>query len=132
FQPADIGFAAARVGDREDIEPILASVSDLYFRNAAPRWKPIYQRPGGSTDRPWIVAMEMGLGSGSIVLCSDSYFLSNEALRKHRASGFLAWLAGDRSRILFSEAHLGTQQRDRIMTLVRLYRLHGVLFAVIL
>ncbi|MBX3178980.1 MAG: DUF4350 domain-containing protein [Candidatus Hydrogenedentes bacterium] len=132
FQQAEGGFGAVRAGDRENIEAVLASVSGLYFRGAAPRWDPVYLRPGGSTERPWIVAMEMVLGSGSIVLCSDSYFLSNEALRKHRASGFLAWLAGDRSRILFSEAHLGTQQRDRIMTLVRRYRLHGVLLAAIL
>lgn len=76
--------------------------------------------------------MERKIGEGTLVICSDAFFLSNEALQNHRDTELLAWLIDGRQKVLFSEAHLGTQQQDRIMTLIRRYRLHGVLFGFIL
>ncbi len=84
--------------------------------------------------------LERNLGTGSVVICSDSYFFSNEALCKEPKSRFLAWLVGDSTRIIFDETHLGSFIGDEagIMTLARRYGMHGlfisglVLFALII
>lgn len=75
-------------------------------------------------DHPMIV--ERPVGSGSIVLLSDSYFASNEALFKEPKPAFLAWLIGHSDTVIFDETHLGTGETPGIMTLVRRYRLHGM------
>ena len=65
-------------------------------------------------------------GNGTLVLASDSYFHSNEALRQDRVTPLLAWLAGDNARVVFEETHLGSELSPGIMTLARRYRLHGL------
>jgi len=75
--------------------------------------------------------VERAWGAGSIVLCSDSYFLSNEAMRADRYPEFLAWLIGPNSRIIFDETHLGVSREKGVMTLIREYRLHGILFSIL-
>ncbi|MBI3870303.1 MAG: DUF4350 domain-containing protein [Verrucomicrobia bacterium] len=102
--------------------PPLIWRSQGYFAPAAAEWRAIARR--GSN----IVVMERSLGQGTLVLASDTYLLSNEALRHQRAADFLAWLIGDSTRILFNETHHGIQENPGVTTLIRRYRL-GYLFA---
>ena len=78
--------------------------------------------------------MERSMGAGSVVVCTDRYFLSNEALWKGAKTKFLGWLLGDASRITFEETHLGAMvgDEDGIMTLARRYRMHGLFLGGIL
>jgi hypothetical protein len=71
---------------------------------------------------------ERKLGKGSVVLCTDSFFASNEALWSNPKSKFLAWLAGDAHRMIFDETHLGSSigDEDSLMTWARRYRMHGL------
>lgn len=129
--PGD-GFQTVAVDGASTPDNAVTWLSGLYFEKLDPQWTPHYIRAGGSADSPWVTVMERALGDGSIVLCSDAYFFSNEALRTHRASALLTWLTAAHPNVLFSEVHLGTEQRDRIMTLVRRYRLHGLFAGLIL
>lgn len=129
YTPLEEATQAVRDEAAPALEPRIEMVSGLYFIPQHDGWRVIYQREHAKGDVTAAVVMERTMGSGSIVLSSDSYYFSNEALREHPAPEFLAWIAGDSTTSLFSEVHLGTQQRDRIMTLMRRYRLHGVLFA---
>jgi hypothetical protein len=104
--------------------PLPASISwhsGLHFANLDPNWRVLYERGG------YPVLIERAFGSGSIVLCSDSYFLSNEALRRERHPDLLAWLVGRNQRVVFDETHLGSEEHPGVMTLARKYRLHGLL-----
>lgn len=83
-------------------------------------WRTIYRRD----DRP--VLIERRFGGGSIVLSADSYFLSNEAMRKDRYPELLAWLVGSSGAVLFDETHLGVTEDPGIAALIRKYRLHGL------
>ena len=82
--------------------------------------------------RPMI--MERKLGAGSVVVCTDRYFLSNEALWKDPHTQFLSWLLGDAVKITFEETHLGPSigDADGVMTLARRYRMHGLFLGGIL
>lgn len=72
------------------------------------------------------VIVERSMGKGSLVLATDSYFLTNEALRKERASGLLAELIGANRTVVFDEFHLHSVEQAGVSTLVRQYRLEGV------
>ncbi len=65
------------------------------------------------------------------MLASDSFFLSNEALRHERHPALLAWLVGGDAtrRVIFDESHLRLRESPGLMTLARRYRLGGVLAA---
>jgi len=104
--------------------PLPASISwhsGLIFGNLDPDWRVLYERGG------YPVLIERAFGGGSMVLCSDSYFLSNEALRRERHPDLLAWLVGRNQRVIFDETHLGSEEHPGVMTLARKYRLHGLL-----
>jgi hypothetical protein len=60
------------------------------------------------------------------VLASDSYFLSNEALRKERSPALLAWLVGSQRTVVFDEDSHGVTEQSGVASLVRKYGLHGV------
>jgi hypothetical protein len=107
-----------------DIEPALSWHTAIYFSDPQPVWRILY-RAGGQP-----VVMERELGRGCIVIATDSYFLSNEAMRAERAPRLLAWLLGSRSRVVFDETHLGVEEKPGISTLVRKYRLEGLLGAI--
>jgi len=81
-----------------------------------------------------IMIAERKLGMGTVVVCTDRYFLSNEALWKHPTPRFLTWLVGDAKRVIFEETHLGSfiGDTDGIMTLARRYRMHGLFLGCIL
>lgn len=76
-----------------------------------------------SNDDP--VVVERSYGKGKIVMTSDAYFSSNEALWKGEDSSFLWWLIGDKKKVVFDETIHGSVENGGIMKLIRRYRLHG-------
>jgi hypothetical protein len=81
-----------------------------------------------------IMIAERKLGAGTVVVCTDRYFLSNEALWKMPKPAFLAWLIGDTKRVVFDETHLGEMigVEEGVMTLARRYGMHGLFLGCIL
>ncbi len=100
--------------------------SALVFTNLADSWRVLYARGSNA------VLVESRHGAGSIVLATDSYFVSNEALKQERAPDLLSWLAGRSREIVFNETHLGVQEQPGVATLARRYRLHGGVAALLL
>ncbi|TVR49486.1 MAG: hypothetical protein EA425_12120 [Puniceicoccaceae bacterium] len=82
-------------------------------------WTPLYELAGET------VAAARTFGDGEIIVLTDAYLLSNEALLMHREPGFLAWLPGGRHLVIFDETHLGVASQTGIAVLVRRYRLGG-------
>lgn len=72
--------------------------------------------------------MERKLGTGSVVICTDSFFASNEALWNDPKAKFISWLVGDARRVIFDETHFGSSigDEDSLMTLARRYGMHGL------
>lgn len=100
--------------------------SGVVFDKIDGAWKSIYERDG----KP--VVIERQFGAGSLVIATDSYFLSNEALHDARHSNLLAWMIGPNRRIVFDEAHLGVTEQPGLAALMRRYRLHGFVASLLL
>lgn len=100
--------------------------SAMVFTNLAGSWRTVYSRQNG----PVLIERELGLGS--IVMATDCYFLSNEALLKDRQPELLAWIVGPSREVLFDEAHLGVLEQEGIAMLMHKYRLHGFGLALLL
>jgi hypothetical protein len=100
--------------------------SGLVFEQVNAAWKPIYKRGNDP------VLVERRFGSGSVVIATDSYFLSNEAMQNARHSDLLAWVIGPNRTVIFDEAHLGVVEQPGMAALMRRYRLHWVIAAVVL
>ena len=98
----------------------------LYFKDLSVEWKVIYRRD----NKPVII--ERAIGSGSLVLCTDTYFLSNEAMidPATRNPQLLAWLAG-KPAIIFDETHLGVVSREGVVSLARDHGLTNLLFVLL-
>jgi hypothetical protein len=86
-------------------------------------WTPIYNVDG----KP--VVIERRFRQGSIVVMTDSYLLSNEALRFTSTPKFLLWLTGTNRTILFDETHHGAVEQLGVMHLVKKYNLVPALAA---
>jgi len=84
----------------------------MYFKDLSNEWKVIYRL----ANKPVIV--ERAIDSGSIVICTDTYFLSNEALidPTTRNVQLLAWLV-NKPDIIFDETHLGVVSNEGIASL---------------
>jgi hypothetical protein len=95
--------------------------SALYFTELKGEWRPVYVR---AEAKP--VVIERRFGRGSLVLASDSYLFSNEALRNERQPALLAWFTGPAGSVVFDEHHLGVKEQPGVASLMRKYRLHGV------
>ena len=78
------------------------------------------------------VMVEKSLGRGSIVLMTDSYIFSNEALLRDRQLSLLSALFQGRKEIIFDEYHLGVISQHGIIDLMVKYRLHFFLFVLFL
>ncbi|MFP4445332.1 MAG: DUF4350 domain-containing protein [Desulfosudaceae bacterium] len=106
--------------------PDLPWRSTLYFAEVPDPWQAVYTRGGRPViiQRPW--------GSGRIILLADSYLFSNEALSTGMPAAFFSWLIGDRDRIVFDESHFGIHRRPGVATLLRQYRLGGLVGALLL
>lgn len=100
--------------------------SGMIFTNCDAAWRTIYARGKHA------VVLERNFGKGSVVIASDSYFLSNEAMTKERHPEFLAWIIGANTHVVFDEAHLGIFESSGIAMLMRQYRLHGLAAGVLL
>jgi len=107
-----------------NLEPMLQWHSPLYLSGLAAAWRTVYLRG----DMP--VVAERRFGAGSVVIATDSYFLSNEAMHVARAPRVLAWLIGG-ERVVFDETHLGAREDPGVATLARQYNLAGVFFVLV-
>lgn len=110
----------AHVAGASTLPRLVSWNSAIYFDELEAPWEVIYRRK----DKP--VLIERKVGGGSFVLASDSYFTSNEALRKERHPELLAWLTGGRRDIVFDETHLGVEEHPGVVTLARKYHLEGL------
>ncbi len=92
---------------------------DIVLKDPSAAWQIIYNGPEGP------VLAEMKRGPGQVVIATDSYFVSNEALVRDRSPELLAWLIGPNHHVVFDEAHLGIMESPGIAALARKYRLLG-------
>lgn len=74
-------------------------------------------------NRPVII--QRSWGKGSVVMSSDSYLFSNEAMRRDRQTDLLAWMIRPSGRVIMDELHNGLVQQPGIAVLMRKYRLGG-------
>lgn len=95
--------------------------SATLFTGLSTNWHVLYARGTNA------VVMELHFGRGLLVFASDSYFVSNEALLRDRQTDLLAWLIGPNRLVVFDEAHLGVVEQPGVATLMRRYRLHGLI-----
>jgi hypothetical protein len=107
------------------LEEHLSWHSGVAFQPAHPEWRPIYEAERGA------VVVERNFGHGSVVLASDSFFASNEAMLADRAPRFLAWLTGANRRVVFDESHLNVREDPSIATLLRRYGLSGFVIGLV-
>jgi len=124
----DDTYAPARVLNQTDLPlpSVLPWHSGIVFSNLDAAWRVIYSRKTNA------VVMERKFGRGSVVLASDSYFVSNEAMAKDRHADLLAWMIGANRTIYFDESHFGIVQSSGIATLMRQYHLEGLAAALAL
>ncbi len=97
-----------------------------YFTINGSGWISVYEVNG------YPVIMERIIGQGSLVLVTDSYFASNEAMVKERHSALLAWLIGAHKKIIFDETHLGLSEDKGIVSLFRKYHLQGLFISILI
>jgi hypothetical protein len=114
------------VSELPDLPGELSWHSAIYFSGLSDDWQPVYSRGKNA------VIVERPFGRGSLVLASDSYFTSNEAMRNERHPALLAWLLGANANIIFDEFHLGVQHEPGIAELARKYRLHGFVLGLLM
>jgi Domain of unknown function (DUF4350) len=100
--------------------------SSLRFEGLGAEWKALYEVDGKA------VVIERAYGKGTIVLASDSWFVSNEALVKERRPGLLARLVGPNSAVIFDETHFGIRENPGVAALGRKYRLQGLFAGLLL
>jgi hypothetical protein len=100
--------------------------SGITFTNLDKSWRTIYARGTNA------VVIERQFGHGTVVMAADSYFLSNEAMRKERHADLLAWLVGPNRNVVFDEAHLGVMETSGVAVLMRKYHLIGLAAGLIL
>jgi hypothetical protein len=133
------GFLALPRSETDSYEPVhvenktalpLPAILDwhsaLVLTNLDKSWQTIYARGVNP------VVVERKFGSGTIVMATDSYFLSNEAMRKDRHADLLSWLAGSSRHIVFDEGHLGIVETPGVALLMRKYRLYWLVGGLLL
>lgn len=109
-----------------DLPKTISCRSDRVFDNLHEAWRPVYERDG----RPVIV--ERRFGSGSLVVSTLTFFVSNEAMKNERLPTLLRWLVGARDTVLFDERHHGIHEPTGVARLARQYRLHGLALGILL
>jgi hypothetical protein len=121
-------YAPAQAVSKTDLSlpRLIAWHSGTVFTNLDNAWRVIYARGTNA------VVIERKFGKGSVVMATDSYFVSNEAMEKDRHADLLAWLIGADRNVVFDEAHLGNVETSGVATLMRKYRLHGLAAGLIL
>jgi hypothetical protein len=110
--------AIKATSDRPDLPSAMSWHSNLYFELYDSVWQPIYSYEG----LPLVI--ERPYGKGSILLSTDSFFLSNEALWSERYPRLLVWMMGGNTKINFDETHFGIYKQPSVAQLLRHYRFH--------
>jgi hypothetical protein len=100
--------------------------SGTILKTISTNWHTVYAR--GTNP----VIVERSLGAGSVVMATDSYFLSNEALRKDPHAELLSWWVGPSRQVVFDEAHFGIVEQEGVSTLLKKYHLYGLVGALCL
>jgi hypothetical protein len=124
---ANLAPKATLTAAEAGLEETIPWHSALYFDDVRADWRILYLCNGKPVviERPW--------GNGTMVLASDSFFLSNEALEgSARRPGFLSWLFQGHPAIVFDEEHLGLADHPGVATLLRKYQLHGFIAGLLL
>jgi hypothetical protein len=119
-------MSAVPVPGLHDLADPVSWHSSLRFEGLGTEWRALYELDG----KP--VVIERAYGKGTVVLASDSWFVSNEALVKERRPGLLAWLAGPNSAVIFDETHFGIEESPGVAALGRKYRLQGLFAGLLL
>ena len=96
----------------------------IYFKLDSDDWRKVYSMYG----KP--VMIERRYWSGSLVLCGDSYFLSNEAMANRPSGDLLIYLLGGRKKVVFEETHLGSYKERNIVWLINKYNLNWYLLTI--
>jgi hypothetical protein len=121
-------YEPAQVENQTDL-PLPESLdwhSGIILTNLDKAWHVIYAR--GTNP----VVVERKFSRGSVVIATDSYFVSNEAMLKDRHADFLAWLVGPGKTVVFDEAHLGVMETGGVSGLMRKYHLYWFIGALLL
>lgn len=121
-------YAPVRVTGKTDL-PLPRTLdwhSGIVFTNLDKSWRVIYARGTNA------VVIERKFGRGAVVIATDSYFVSNEAMVRDRHADLLAWLIGGSRNVVFDEAHLGIVETSGVAVLMRKYRLHGLAAGLVL
>lgn len=117
------GTSSVQRDPRSGLPKKIAVHSGMYFGQLGEGWRTVYARAG--TTNPLPVIIERPLGRGTLVLCAESYYFSNESLRRVREPELLAWFIGPARKVLFDETHLGVRETPGVATLARQYRLES-------
>lgn len=99
--------------------------SQFRLEDLASDWKQVAL----SDDKP--VVVERRYGKGSVVIATDTFFVSNEALHLEPVPDFLLWMLGGKTKVVFDETIHGSRESGGAMKLIRRYRLHGVFFGLL-
>jgi len=121
-------YAPVTVGNKTDL-PLPRTLdwhSGIVFTNLGKSWQVIYARETNA------VVIERKFSRGTVVIATDSYFVSNEAMARDRHADLLAWLVGPDKNVVFDEAHFGIVETSGVAVLMRKYRLHGLAAGLIL
>jgi hypothetical protein len=135
----EFGFVPLQAGERNAYQAVqvqnqtplllpqsLEWHSGMVFTNLNAAWTAVYSRGTNA------VVIERKFGPGSVVMVSDSFCISNEAMVEDRHPDLLAWIVGSSRHIEFDESHLGLVDSPGIAGLMRQYRLHGVIAGLLL
>lgn len=112
-------------GTGSDSMNVPLALPDWYSHCRLSDLEPQWTIVGKLAENGAAVVAERKFGQGSVVVTSDAYFASNEALWQGADSEFLLWLIGDRKRVIFDESIHGAQQTTGVMQWMLRYRLHG-------
>ncbi len=130
-KPEDTSAVPVTEISTRDDRPAVFWPTTLYFKQFPDDWRPVYARSGRSrSGRPVII--ERKWEKGRIVLLSDSYLFSNEALKNDAPARLLAWIIGDTGRVVFDESHFGIQKTPGVAWLIRKYDLYGMVGVILL
>jgi hypothetical protein len=128
-----------KLGAEDVFEPVVVSNSSslplpdalewhsgTVFDKVDASWTPIYKRGNN------VVLVERRFGGGSVVIATDSFFLSNEAMQGDRHPDLLSWVIGPNRTVIFDEAHLGIVEQGGVAALMQRYRLQWLVAALLL
>ncbi len=110
--------AGILMSDKYDLPDIIEWHSSYYIKSFDSSWSTVYAVDG----QP--ILIERTFGEGKIIVATDTYYLSNEAMLKARYSRLISWLIGPNSNVVFDETHLGINEVPGISSLFKKYSLH--------